>query len=59
MNIYITDLDDGLGGADDLDGLWGHRGDTEAPQTAANGTDAEQQNPALEAAAAESREALD
>jgi len=34
---------------------WGH----EDPQTAANGTDTEQQNPGLEAAAADSREALD
>ena len=29
MNIYVTDLDDGLGGADELDGPlgppWGHR----------------------------------
>jgi hypothetical protein len=35
MNIYIHELDDGLGGADNLDGLWGHRGATEDPQTAA------------------------
>ena len=59
MNIYIHELDDGLGGADNLDGLWGHRGATEDPQTAANGTDTEQQNPGLDAAAADSREALD
>jgi hypothetical protein len=49
MNIYITDLDDGLGGADDLDGLWGHHGATEDQQTAANGSTPERQNPALEA----------
>ena len=36
MNIYIHELDDGLGGADNLDGLWGHRGATKTrrqPQT--------------------------
>jgi len=59
MNIYVHDLDDGLGGADDLDELWGHPGDTQDPQTAANGKDSEQQNPALEAAAADSRDAVD
>jgi Phage integrase family len=26
MNVYVHELDDGLGGADNLDGLWGHRG---------------------------------
>jgi hypothetical protein len=36
MNIYVTDLDDGLGGADDLDELWGHPGATRHPQTAAD-----------------------
>ena len=59
MNIYVTDLDDGLGGAEELDGLWGHPGATDHPQTAANGTDPEQQNPALEVAAADSRNAVD
>ena len=59
MNVYVHDLDDGLGGADDLDGLWGHPGATEGPQTAADGTDPEQQNPAPEAAAADSRKAVD
>jgi integrase len=36
MNVYVHELDDGLGGADSLDGLWGHPGATEDPQTAAN-----------------------
>jgi hypothetical protein len=39
MNIYVTDLDDGLGGAEELDGLWGHPGATDHPQTATNGND--------------------
>jgi hypothetical protein len=30
---YQHELDDGLGGADALDSLWGHRGATEGPQT--------------------------
>ena len=34
MNVYQHELDDGLGGADALDGVWGHPGATEAPQTA-------------------------
>jgi integrase len=59
MNVYVHELDDGLGGADDLDGLWGHHGDTEDPQTTANENAPDGQNPALEAAAADSREALD
>jgi hypothetical protein len=36
MNVYVHELDDGLGGADALDGLWGHPGATEHPQPAAN-----------------------
>ena len=36
MNVYQHELDDGLGGADELDGVWGHPGATEAPQPAAN-----------------------
>ena len=37
MNVYVHELDDGLGGADDLDAIlgWGHPGATEHPQTAA------------------------
>jgi|SRR5215203_856737 len=59
MNVYVHDLDDGLGGADDLDGLWGHPGATEGPQTAANANGSDGTNPAQEAATADSREALD
>jgi integrase len=58
MNVYVHDLDDGLGGADALDALWGHPGATEHPQTAANGSASGEQNPAQEAEAADSREAL-
>lgn len=58
MNIYVHELDDGLGGADDLDGLWGHRGATDHPQTAANGTDPDSEIPLTDAVAADSREAL-
>jgi hypothetical protein len=58
-SVYVTDLDDGLGGAEELDGLWGHPGATDHPQTAANGTDPEPQNPAQEAVDANSRDAVD
>jgi integrase len=40
LNVYIHDVDDGLGGADaweEMLGGWGHRGATEHPKTAANG----------------------
>lgn len=59
MNIYVTELDDGLGGADELDGLWGHHGATDHPQTAANGTDPEGEFPLSDAVSADSRNALD
>jgi hypothetical protein len=36
MNVYVHELDDGLGGADDLDVLWGHLGATQDPETAAS-----------------------
>jgi integrase len=58
MNIYVHELDDGLGGADDLDGLWGHPGATEHPQTAANGTDPDSEIPPSDAVSADSREPL-
>ena len=41
MNVYIQQVDDGLGGADAWDDIlpgWGHHGATEHPETAANGT---------------------
>ncbi len=42
LNVYIHDVDDGLGGADAWDSMlggatWGHPGATERPGTAANG----------------------
>ena len=46
MNVYQHELDDGLGGADALDGVWGHPGATEAPQTAANEKAPEARKPA-------------
>jgi Phage integrase family len=65
MNVYATDLDDGLDGADELDGLWGHSGATDDPQTATNGTDGDSEIPLSdavsldgEAAAADSRNSL-
>jgi hypothetical protein len=41
MNVYIHQVDDGLGGAEIWDDLgdgaaWGHPGATERPETAAN-----------------------
>jgi integrase len=52
MNIYTHELDDGLGGADDLDAILGatggHPGATEHPPTAANGNGAEATDSALE-----------
>ena len=59
MNVYVHELDDGLGGADALDELWGHPGDTGHPQTAANGEGSNAANPAQEAVAADSRDSLD
>jgi len=47
-----------LGGADDLDGLWGHHGATEHPQTAANGTDPDSEIPLSDVLPADSREPL-
>jgi integrase len=43
MNVYIQQVDDGLGGADVWDNVlpgWGHPGVTDHPETAANGTPA-------------------
>ena len=36
LAAYQHELDDGLGGAAELDGIWGHPGDTDPPQTATN-----------------------
>jgi integrase len=44
MNVYIQQVDDGLGGADAWDDIlpgWGHLGATEHPETAANGASTE------------------
>jgi integrase len=47
MNVYINQVDDGLGAADVWDDIlpdtWGHLGATEPPDTAANPTPAETQ----------------
>jgi hypothetical protein len=59
MNIYVTDLDDGLGGAEELDGLWGHPGATDHPQTATNGTAPQGEISLADAVTADSREDLD
>jgi hypothetical protein len=59
MNIYVTDLDDGLGGAEELDGLWGHPGATDHPQTATNGNGSNGETPLTHAVTADIREALD
>jgi hypothetical protein len=49
MNVYVHELDDGLGGADELDAILGghHPGATEHPQTAANPEGPGEPNPAL------------
>jgi integrase len=46
MNVYIQQVDDGLGGADAWDSIlpgWGNLGATQHPETAANDTPAEEQ----------------
>jgi integrase len=60
MNIYVHELDDGLGGADDLDAIlgWGHHGATQHPQRAENGGPVDGHNPAQGAASANSRNPL-
>jgi integrase len=63
LNAYITEVDGGLGGAeawdDILDGAtWGHRGDTDHPQTTANGDGADTPDAAFQSESADSRNAL-
>jgi hypothetical protein len=44
MNVYVHEVDDGLGSADvwdEIGAAWGHHGATQGPQTAANETPAE------------------
>jgi hypothetical protein len=50
MNVYIHQVDDGLGGADVMDDIFGATwvpGATGHPETAANGASAESRDPAL------------
>ena len=60
MNVYVHELDDGLGGADDLDAIlgWGQPGATEHPQTARKDGPAQAPDPAQGAAPANSRKPL-
>jgi hypothetical protein len=63
MDIYQHVLDDGLGGADELDAIYGATygatdGATEHPQTAANGNGSGVPESALESRAADTPEAL-
>src|SRR5215207_1032834 len=57
---YVEEVDTGRGAADTMsDLLWGHRGDTDHPQTPANGTDPDRDTPLSDAVSADSRNALD
>jgi integrase len=56
---YVQETHDGRKTADTVGTrLWGHHGATEHPQTAANGAPVEDDNPAQEAASADSRNSL-
>jgi len=60
LESYVEEVDSGRGAADTMgDLLWGHRGDTDHPQTATNGTDADSEIPLSDVASADSRNALD